>query len=220
MKNRYLLITAFPVPRFKGRIRRCRSGTLWVSSTYPPSRLVSRSLDRKPQKPAAPSLTEEIHASSEVTFCFWSRPLSFLRCFPPDTSRILSCDRTIPWMYVRTRRNPQKRRSGASRIAGSGVSSEDRPSLLVDSPPSACHCFFIHVVVRVRASIDLPRQYVLSRPAEAERARVLCVPSGGRETLRTQPTNTCATSARTRSAVAECHRFFGRSRSVRKSIRT
>ena len=61
--------------------------------------------DWKAQKPAAPSLTEEIHASTEVTFSFWSWPHSFLRCFPPDGSRILSCDRTIPLMYVRTRRN-------------------------------------------------------------------------------------------------------------------
>ena len=101
MKNKYLLITwRFLPPRLKARIRRSHSGTLWVGSTYPPSRRVSRSLDPKAQKPAAPALTKEIHASTEVTSCFWSWPHSFLRCFPPDGSRILSCDRTIPLMYV------------------------------------------------------------------------------------------------------------------------
>src|SRR5215831_18311041 len=59
----------------------------------------------KAQKPAAPSFAEEIHLSTEVTCCFWPCPHSFLRCSRPARSRILSCDRTVPWMYVRTPRN-------------------------------------------------------------------------------------------------------------------
>ena len=85
---------------------------------------------RRRKSLAAPSLSEEIHASSEVTFCFWSWPHSFFRCFPPDGSRILSCDRTIPLMYVPNEhlgnlrggygRGGQKQRSGASNVVASG----------------------------------------------------------------------------------------------------
>src|SRR5215469_3899572 len=97
-------------------------------------------------------------------------------------------------------RGRQKRRSGASSVVASDVPSGNRLALLVDSPPSACHCFFIHVVVRERASIVCHGCFF--RSVEAERAGILCVPSGGRGTLRTGPTYTCATSARKRSAVA------------------
>ena len=162
VKNKCLLINvAFLAPRLKARIRRSCSGTFWVGTTYPLSRRLSGSPDRKAQKPAAPSFAGEIHLSTEITCCFWPWPHSFLRCFRPARSRILSCDRTIPLMYVRTPRNlrggysswPTETALGTFECRRERRSVRETARLARRLSASACHCFFIHVVVRERASI-------------------------------------------------------------------
>ena len=185
---------AFPAPRLKARIRPSRSGTLWVGSTYPSSGRVSGSTDRKAQKPAAPSFAEEIHLSTEVTCCFWPWPHSFLRCFPPERSRILPCDRTIPGMYVRTPRNlcgdysslPIETALGSFSVVLSAIESDGNMFCSGRSKPSARKSFECLRVGAEPCALGLP--IPANRPA------------------------------RTPLLPPQCHRIFGRSRSVRKSI--
>src|SRR5215469_3899570 len=182
VKNKCLLIMwrSLP-PRLKARIRPSRSGTLWVGSTYPPSGRVSGSSDRKAQKPAAPSFAEEIHLSTEVTCCFWPWPHPFLRCFPPERSRILSLDRTIPWMYVRTPRNLRGGYSSwpTETALGSFECRRERRSVRESARPARRLSAFrlpllFHSRRSARTSVDrLPRMFFSVRRSRA-RGNPLC----------------------------------------------
>ena len=199
LKNKYLLIMWLPYPPgSKPEFERPAPEPFELARLirFPGGFLDPNARSRKSLR--LPSLTEEIHASTEVRFCFWSWPHSFLRCFPPARSRILLCDRTIPLMYVRTNtsetfaeaigRGPGETALGSFSVVLSAIESDGNMFCSGRSKPSARESF---ECLRVGAEPCAP---CLPIPAQHRPARAPMLPP-------------------------ECHRIFGRSRSVRKSIR-
>ena len=149
-------------------------------------------------KPAAPSLTEEIQLSTEIPFCFWSWPHSFWRCFRPPGSRILLCDRTIPLMYVRTN------------------TSETFAEAIGRGPGETALGSFSVVLSAIESDGNM---FCSGRSKPSARESFECLRVGAEPCAPGLPIPAQHRPARAPLLPPECHRIFGRSRSVRKSIR-